>query len=206
MRGIITIFIAGAVCTTGCKPKTATVTQREELRFEWNEKTTKQLPVKTADRDLDTHYEPAPLNIRAGEINTSDVKARAITDFTLSWEGTPHRIGGMSRDGIDCSGFTVLLYKELFSHQFSARRSADLYTEVEPVHRSNLQTGDLVFFRIYGRKIDHVGVYIGDGLFAHASVRKGVIFSRLSEPYYNQRFFMGGRVKQAITNESSSIE
>lgn len=190
-----------------CSVKQKTAARQDELHFEWTNQTVAKTPSTSLEKTLNETPEPAPIKITALQFNYADDKARAITDFTLQWEGTPHRIGGMSREGIDCSGFTVLMFRELFDHNFSSRRSADLFTEVDPVPRRDLQPGDLVFFKIYGRRIDHVGVYIGDGVFAHASVRKGVIFSRLTEPYYDQRFYMGGRIKKASAiNESSSIQ
>ncbi|MFN4300257.1 MAG: C40 family peptidase [Thermaurantimonas sp.] len=201
------VFIGAlSLALIGCTVKQKTTARTDELRFEWTEQTTSKTPTKQIDKTLIETPEPAPIKISARQFENFDDKAKAITDFTLQWEGTPHRIGGMSREGIDCSGFTVLMYKELFDHKFTSRRSADLFTEVDPVPRKDLKPGDLVFFKIYGRRIDHVGVYIGDSVFAHASVRKGVIFSRLTEPYYDQRFYMGGRVKQPSKNESSSIQ
>ncbi|GCD77262.1 hypothetical protein JCM31826_07440 [Thermaurantimonas aggregans] len=199
-------FSVLSLALIGCTVKQKTTSHTDELRFEWTEQATAKTPTKPLDKTLNETPEPAPIKISARQFENADDKAKAITDFTLQWEGTPHRIGGMSREGIDCSGFTVLMYKELFDHKFTSRRSADLFTEVDPVPRKDLKPGDLVFFKIYGRRIDHVGVYIGDGVFAHASVRKGVIFSRLTEPYYDQRFYMGGRVKQPSKNESSSIQ
>ena len=184
------------VVLAGCTTKKNTTTSGEGLAFEWTDKVTPNLPTKAIEYNVESASEPAPVIITTSEdVRSTDLKAEAITKFTLDWQGTPHRIGGMSRDGIDCSGFTVLMFETLFDHRFTARRSADIFTEVDPVKKSELKPGDLVFFKIYGRRIDHVGVYIGDGLFAHSSVRKGVMFSRLSEPYYDQRFFMGGRIK-----------
>ena len=117
----------------------------------------------------------------------------ALQLFIADWEGVPHRMGGMSKKGVDCSGFTILLCKEVYGHQFASRRSEDLFGECQPLKRDELEEGDLVFFKIGSRRINHVGVYLGDGNFAHASSSKGVMISSLSEAYYDKYFFKGGR-------------
>ena len=195
MKRLCLHITALMVVIAGCTAKKTTTTSGDGLNFEWPDKVIPNLPTKAIEYNAEIANEPPPVIVTSEEVRSTDLKAEAITKFTLDWQGTPHRIGGMSREGVDCSGFTVLMFETLFNHRFTARRSADLYTEVEPVKRSDLIAGDLVFFKIYGRRIDHVGVYVGNGLFAHASVRNGVIFSKLSEPYYDRRFFMGGRIK-----------
>ena len=119
-----------------------------------------------------------------------------VESFVNEWEGVPHRMGGMTKKGVDCSGFTILLCKEVYGHQFKGRRSEDLFGECQPVKREELVEGDLVFFKIGSRRINHVGVYLGNGQFAHASSSKGVMVSSLDEAYYDTYFFKGGRWKE----------
>ncbi len=63
-----------------------------------------------------------------------------------------------------------------------------------PVARQNLRRGDLVFFNTSGKGVSHVGIYLGGGLFTHASNSDGVTINRLSEPYYNKRYIGGRRL------------
>ena len=111
------------------------------------------------------------------------------------WEGTPHKMGGNTKKGVDCSGFVIQAYLQVYNTNFSGRRAEDLFGETTPIKKDKLQKGDLVFFKINGRRIDHVGIYIQDGDFAHTSSSRGVMISNLSEAYWAKRFFMGGRKK-----------
>ena len=63
-----------------------------------------------------------------------------------------------------------------------------------PVSREDLKEGDLVFFKINSRTISHVGIYLGNNRFAHASSSRGVVLSNLDEPYYKRYFYKGGRL------------
>lgn len=113
--------------------------------------------------------------------------------FVKDWEGTPHKMGGNTKKGVDCSGFVIQAYLQVYQLSFIGRRAEDLFGETKPIKREDLQEGDLVFFKINGKRIDHVGIYLNNGDFAHASYSSGVMISNLGEPYYDKRFFMGGR-------------
>jgi cell wall-associated NlpC family hydrolase len=111
----------------------------------------------------------------------------------IKYLGTPYKYGGNTKDGIDCSAFTQTIYKNVFN--INLERSARLqYTQGSVVSRDDtLKVGDLVFFNTRKRvKPGHVGIYIGDNLFAHASSKKGVTITALDYDYY-QRTFMGAR-------------
>jgi cell wall-associated NlpC family hydrolase len=99
----------------------------------------------------------------------------------------------MTRDGIDCSGFTALVYKD--GARMTLPRSARAQFEAgTAVARRDLQFGDLVFFNTTGQVPSHVGIYVEDDLFAHASVTQGVTFSSLDSTYYRKRFVGARRV------------
>lgn len=115
--------------------------------------------------------------------------------FIDDWYGTPHRMGGMTKHGVDCSGFVIIAYQEVFKRAFKGRRAEEIFGEMKALDQEELEYGDLVFFKVRGRRIDHVGIYIGQGQFAHASSSKGVMISLLSNSYWSKRFFKGGRYK-----------
>jgi len=128
--------------------------------------------------------------------NTSNVK---LFQFVYDWIGTPYHFGGSSRKGIDCSGFTKELYSKVFNLTIK-RNSRDIFSMVSPVRKEDLQEGDLVFFKIHSRSISHVGIYLGDGKFAHASI-KGVAIGNLADGYYAKYFYKGGRLLDSYKKE-----
>ncbi len=109
------------------------------------------------------------------------------------WLGTPYKYGGRSADGIDCSGFSNKIYTAVYNREL-AGGSRDIYKTVKPIKRKHLKEGDLLFFKIRKGQISHIGVYLGDGKFAHATTRAGVIISDLAEDYYKKYFYKAGRV------------
>ena len=112
------------------------------------------------------------------------------------WIGTPYRVGGDSRHGTDCSGLVSQLYKKTYRMRLSRSTDGQL-KESNKIARRNLREGDLVFFtsRSSRKKVAHVGIYLKDGKFIHASTSQGVIVSSLKEKYYTQHWLCGGRVK-----------
>jgi len=111
----------------------------------------------------------------------------------IKYLGTPYKYGGNTKDGIDCSAFTQTVYRDVFN--VNLERSARLqYKQGEVIDKGEeLKYGDLVFFNTRQRvKPGHVGIYIGDNLFAHASTKKGVTITSINYDYY-ARTFMGAR-------------
>ena len=118
----------------------------------------------------------------------------ALLKFMDEWYNVPYKYGGSDKHGIDCSGLTCTMYSEVYKRALSGT-SASLFKETERVKQKDLCEGDLVFFRIHRNRISHVGVYIVNGYFLHASTKAGVVLSNLSEPYYKKYYAGGGRVK-----------
>lgn len=111
------------------------------------------------------------------------------------WLGTPYRYAGKTINGIDCSAFVNKIYESAYCFLLGGN-SAQMYKSVKHLPKEELVEGDLVFFRINRNKsISHVGVYLGNNKFAHASRSKGVIISDLTHPYYKKHFVKGGRVE-----------
>jgi murein DD-endopeptidase / murein LD-carboxypeptidase len=107
--------------------------------------------------------------------------------------GVRYRYGGTTKDGFDCSGLVVHLYKETFQMQLP-RTAAELSSLGSVVQKNRIRPGDLIFFSTEGNVIDHVGIVIDENRFAHAATRGGVTISRLTERYYNQRYACASRI------------
>ncbi|HEY0055535.1 MAG TPA: NlpC/P60 family protein [Pedobacter sp.] len=125
---------------------------------------------------------------------TSNVK---LYQFVYDWLGTPYRLGGTTERGIDCSAFAYQLYDKVFNTVIG-NNSRNIFSMVNPLNKEELKEGDLVFFKINSRAISHVGVYLGDNKFAHASSSRGVMISNLNEPYWKRYYYKGGRLLQSI--------
>lgn len=109
-----------------------------------------------------------------------------------SWLGTPHRMGGMSHRGIDCSGLVVILYDDLFRTRLPRTTTALMRTG-RRVEKKNLNAGDLVFFKpTY--KLHHVGIYLGRGEFVHTSTSYGVMISRMDHDFWRRCYLTSRRL------------
>ena len=114
-----------------------------------------------------------------------------MMDEIESWMGTPYVYGGESRSGVDCSAFTQSVYQSV---NISIPRTASQQSAAsENVNPPDLQFGDLIFFNTSGSGISHVGIYIGNGFFAHASSSRGVVKESLAKQYYSDRIVSVGR-------------
>lgn len=118
--------------------------------------------------------------------------ARRIISSAMDYMGVPYVFGGTSPYGFDCSGYV----QYVFAHAgISLPRTADVqYEEGTPVSTAELVPGDLVFFTTYTYGASHVGIYVGDGNFIHASSSRGVTISSLSEAYYSSRYIGARRI------------
>jgi len=108
------------------------------------------------------------------------------------WKGVPYRYGGLSPRGVDCSGFVYLTFLSRLGMQVP-RTTTELLKSGEKVRRDDIRVGDLVFFRT-GPGNRHVGIYMGNGDFLHASSSQGVMTSSLSNPYWRQRYWQARRL------------
>ncbi|MGF1690869.1 NlpC/P60 family protein [Photobacterium kagoshimensis] len=103
------------------------------------------------------------------------------------WRGTPYRLGGTTKRGIDCSAFVQVGYSDVYQTMLP-RTTGELATMGKLVSKKQAKYGDLVFFKT-GYRLRHVGIYIGNNEFMHASTSKGVIVSRLDNPYWKRAFW-----------------
>lgn len=116
-----------------------------------------------------------------------------IVETAMKYMGVPYVWAGTSPNGFDCSGFVYYVYKE---NGYSINRTAaSIYQNGVPVDRDSLQIGDAICFGASASYIGHVGIYIGDGEFIHASSGSGqVVISGLDESYYNRNYFGARRI------------
>lgn len=116
----------------------------------------------------------------------------ALKEYFVRWQGTRYRYGGLSHKGVDCSGLTLLTYKELFGKNLP-RTVREQLKQGKKISKASLQAGDLVFFKT-GLFQKHVGVYLEDDLFIHASGSKGVTISSLNNEYWQKRYWQAQRL------------
>lgn len=109
------------------------------------------------------------------------------------WHLTPYKFGGYGRKGIDCSAFVQRAYRDLFQIDLP-RTTRELARYGEKKSRSQIRTSDLLFFKT-GYNSRHVGIYLKNGDFMHASSKYGIIISNMHDPYWKEHYWMTRRVK-----------
>ncbi|WP_244525905.1 C40 family peptidase [Sphingobacterium wenxiniae] len=127
-------------------------------------------------------------------VPVKELRNAPLYSFIDDWMGSPHRLGGMSKSGVDCSGFVGLLYNRVYGKDLP-RTSRDMGDNVKRKYENGLQEGDLVFFSFGGKNIDHVGVYLHNNKFVHVSTSKGVIISDIRDNWYYKYFVRCGTPK-----------
>lgn len=142
-----------------------------------------EIPPPHAVKDRPWEDEPLPPSLNRDHVLLEIV----------SLIGVPYEYGGADATGMDCSAFTAAVYRAAL-HIPLPRSTADQYTEGADVVRDRLRFGDLVFFNTTGESPSHVGIYLEDDLFAHASVSYGVTISSLESGYYADRFVGARRI------------
>lgn len=132
---------------------------------------------------------------KSDKAQSGSFEQQKMMDAILAWLGTPYELGGETKSGIDCSAFS----KEIFKTSASVDLPRTTEQQVKlgsSVSQENLKFGDLIFFNTTGQNPSHVGIYIGDDMFAHASVSFGVTLSSLYSSYYKKRYTEARRIIQ----------
>ena len=117
---------------------------------------------------------------------------RSLNKQYKNWKGTPYELGGMNKSGIDCSGFVHVAFRDAFGMKVP-RTTKALSSKGNRINVRQLKIGDLVFFKT-GRTKRHVGIYVGNQHFIHASTSKGVMKSNLTNPYWQKHYWKSTRL------------
>jgi len=181
--GLTVLILAVAFVFGACSPYPVYTHRGEDPR----------LASADDDADGDTYARETQSGIEddAGaadsDLPPSTVDPRVFTRVVEMYVGIPYQEGGRDAGGIDCSNLACALYEDYSGKRLPAS-TRSLYRLPQAVPESDLQVGDLVFFSFGGGRPTHVGVYMGEGRFVHASESQGVIYSSLDTPYYRDAF------------------
>jgi murein DD-endopeptidase / murein LD-carboxypeptidase len=183
---VLLFFSMLCLCFASCKTgkKTSASTKKKQT------KNTKTVSVENHKEKLLKEKYAAALGV-----NAADIKNIKLYAFVDEWMGVPYKYGGKDKNGIDCSSFTSTLYQQVYNKNVNGPTSSliDLTNVISP---SDLKEGDMVFFHIEKKgTVSHVGVYLQNNKFVHATTKKGVMINDLSENYYKQHFFKAGKLK-----------
>jgi lipoprotein Spr len=122
-----------------------------------------------------------------------EVKNPKMFEFIDDWYGTPYRLGGTTKKGVDCSAFSQFLFASVYGLSIP-RTAREQYNLTNRISRTQLNEGDLIFFNTRGG-ISHVGVYLQNNKFVHASTSGGVMISDIFDEYWARKFVGVGRLK-----------
>ncbi|AIX51674.1 membrane protein [Pantoea sp. PSNIH1] len=124
-------------------------------------------------------------------VQNVDIKSRIMEQYS-DWKGVRYRLGGDTKRGIDCSAFVQRTFRDQFGLELP-RSTYEQQDTGKGISRGKLRAGDLVLFRV-GSTGRHVGIYLGNDNFVHASTSSGVMISNLNDSYWKTRYREARRV------------
>lgn len=127
------------------------------------------------------------------KVTPKEIDNLPLYHFIDHWIGVKYKFGGTTKDGVDCSGFANILYKEVYK-KVLPRSSQDIAKELKTISKTNLSEGNILIFDIENKKNSHVGIYLKNNKFVHSSTSNGVIISSLEHPYYQKAFSKAGQL------------
>ena len=130
-----------------------------------------------------------------------EVKNKKMFEFIDEWYGTPYRLGGTTKKGVDCSAFSQFLFASVYGCNIP-RTAREQHSLTDRISRTQLKEGDLIFFNTRGG-ISHVGVYLQNNKFVHASTSGGVMISDIFDEYWARKFVGVGRLKDSKSGMAS---
>jgi lipoprotein Spr len=150
-----------------------------------------------ADKDSLSYKYAELLNI-----DPTDIANYALYQFIDQWYGVDYLWGGMDENGIDCSAFSQKLYSEIYGKDL-LRTARQQHRSCKKIKRlSEAAEGDLVFFHVHSWRVSHVGIYLKNDYFVHASRSQGVVISNLRDKYWHRRYASCGRVQRERETDS----
>lgn len=129
------------------------------------------------------------------EVMPNQISNVMLYRFIDDWYGVKYRMGGTTKNGVDCSSFVQQLYQYVFGYDL-LRTACLQFQSVKHINKEDLREGDLVFFRVGTSRISHVGVYLRNNFFVHSASSKGVSIASLTSAYWSKYFAGGGRVME----------
>lgn len=193
-------FINGIEITPGM-----TTTQIRHLEREM--KRAEKIESKEAKVNIDANLNTENASgLQAKYCTILDVPVETISDDAAllqevdDWWGTPYRMGGTTKSGVDCSAFSQIVLQDIFETTIPRTAQQQYDNCAHPDAGEQLQKGDLVFFGSSKRNITHVGVYITNNKFVHASTSRGVMISDLNDTYWGRKYIGSGRYQAGSIN------
>jgi hypothetical protein len=153
-------------------------------------------PAQKADGDFYRDYS------KKMGVRFDGVEEKSLIKASAGWLGVPYRYGGQNRKGIDCSALVGNVYKEAYGITLP-RSTSEIAKQTKRIKKSELACSDLLFFTIKDKKVSHVGIYLANGKFVHASTSKGVSIADINDAYWSKYFSAAGRVRALPSAEKS---
>jgi cell wall-associated NlpC family hydrolase len=195
---IIILIILLQIVITSCNKNIyrSSPQPAEEPREDITLSGTKKIPVPNGNLPTDNDLKKFPGPMKGETLILKDATPDGIINVAREYLGVRHSMGGTSYKGIDCSGLLVAVFRRYgIQLPHSAQDQSKYGTKI--MKKDQLVRGDLVFFkRSYktSKYITHVGIYLGDNKFIHASVNYGVTITPLSDKFWKDKFVFGTRI------------
>jgi len=129
-------------------------------------------------------------------LSKKEVDNSELYTFVGKWYGVPYKYAGCGRSGVDCSCFSNILYEQVYNKKIP-RTAGEIYSICRKKSLDDAREGDLLFFKISGNIISHVGIMLRKGYFVHSSTSRGVVISSMQEAYYKKYFYCAGEVRNS---------
>lgn len=181
-------FIDGLEITPG------SIVQSKHKPTTTKESQLKQEEVSVSSNKIVYSFELQKVYAERLQVDASYVSNKWLYEKIEEWWATRYCLGGSTKQCIDCSAFTAVIAKDVFNIVL-LRTAQQQYENSTPISKEELVEGDLVFFHTSSRReVTHVGVYLQNNKFVHASTSQGVMISDLNDPYWKSKYYASGRI------------